>query len=190
MSAQTLEFHHDKHHSTYVTTLNKLIENTELAEHSLESIIGFTYNDPSKATIFNNAAQVWNHTFFWNSMKPGGGQHPTGALAEKITADFGSFDQFKETFKSTGVTQFGSGYTWLVLENNMLKVVKTANDTVGEFIREKSRCTDSHKIRVTVHGLTEVHYVHAAPTYSSRSRRHRRSCMSRLSERQPLPPDP
>lgn len=127
MSAKTFSFHHDKHHAAYVTNLNKLIENTELADKSLEEIIKATFKDSSKAGVFNNAAQVWNHTFFWSSMKPGGGGTPSGALAAKIDADFGSFDKFKEEFKNAAATQFGSGWAWLVLDNGTLKVTKTPN---------------------------------------------------------------
>lgn len=127
MSANTFSFHHDKHHAAYVTNLNKMIEGTELADKSLEEIVTTSYKDPSKAGIFNNAAQVWNHTFFWHCMKPGGGGTPTGALADKINADFGSFDKFKEEFKTAAATQFGSGWAWLVLENGKLKVTKTPN---------------------------------------------------------------
>ncbi|CBN59109.1 superoxide dismutase [Kamptonema animale CS-326] len=127
MSAKTFSFHHDKHHAAYVTNLNKLIEGTELADKSLEEIVSASFKDSSKAGIFNNAAQVWNHTFFWSCLKPGGGGVPTGALADKITADFGSFDKFKEEFKNAAATQFGSGWAWLVLDNGTLKVTKTAN---------------------------------------------------------------
>lgn len=128
MSKQTLEFHYDKHHATYVTTLNNLTKDTELANKSLVDVILATYNDISKTSIFNNAAQVWNHTFFWNCLKAGGGGAPSGKLADKINADFGSFDQFKAEFKAMGATQFGSGYVWLVQdENGMLKVFKTIN---------------------------------------------------------------
>ncbi len=127
MSAKTFSFHHDKHHAAYVTNLNKLIEGTELAGKSLEEIVSISFKDPSKAGIFNNAAQVWNHTFFWSSLKPGGGGVPTGALADKIAADFGSFDKFKEAFKTAAATQFGSGWAWLVWDNGTLKVTKTAN---------------------------------------------------------------
>jgi superoxide dismutase, Fe-Mn family len=127
MSAKTLEFHHDKHHAGYVTNLNNLVKDTELADQSLEEVIKATANDSSKAGIFNNAAQVWNHTFYWNGMKPSGGGTPSGALAEKINATFGSYDKFKDEFKSAGATQFGSGYAWLVFENGDLKIVKTPN---------------------------------------------------------------
>ena len=120
ISANTFSFHHGKHHAAYVTNLNKLIEGTELADKSLEEIVLASAGDASKAGIFNNAAQVWNHTFYWNCMKPSGGGAPTGALAEKISADFGSFDKFKEEFKNAGVTQFGSGWAWLVLDSGTL----------------------------------------------------------------------
>jgi Fe-Mn family superoxide dismutase len=127
MSANTFSFHHDKHHAAYVTNLNKLVEGTELANKSLEEVVKESFKDPAKAGIFNNAAQVWNHTFFWNSLKPGGGGTPTGALADKINADFGSFDKFKEEFKNAAATQFGSGWAWLVSDNGTLKVTKTPN---------------------------------------------------------------
>jgi Fe-Mn family superoxide dismutase len=127
ISANTLSFHHGKHHAGYVNNLNNLIKDTDLADKSLEEIIKATAGDASKAGIFNNAAQVWNHTFYWHSMKPNGGGTPTGALAAKIEEDFGSFDAFKEQFKTAGTTQFGSGWAWLVLENGKLKVTKTLN---------------------------------------------------------------
>lgn len=127
MSAETFSFHHGKHHAAYVTNLNKLIEGTDLAGQSLEEIVKATFGDPAKAGIFNNAAQVWNHTFFWESMKPGGGGAPTGAIADKINADFGGYDKFAEAFKTAAATQFGSGWAWLVLENGTLKVTKTPN---------------------------------------------------------------
>jgi Fe-Mn family superoxide dismutase len=127
MSEKTFSFHHGKHHAAYITNLNNLIKDTPLADKSLEDIVKETYNDPSKVGVFNNAAQVWNHTFFWNSLKAGGGGAPTGALAEKINADFGSFEKFKEDFKAAATTQFGSGWAWLVLDNGTLKVTKTAN---------------------------------------------------------------
>ncbi|MEH2321849.1 superoxide dismutase [Nostoc sp.] len=129
MSQKTLEFHHDRHHATYVSTLNTLVKGTEFALKSLEDIILATNNDTSKATIFNNAVQVWNHTFFWNCMKPGGGGQPNGYLVEKLNEGFGSFDQFVTEFKSAGIAQFGSGYVWLVLDQNQLKVVKSGNAT-------------------------------------------------------------
>lgn len=127
MSAKTFSFHHGKHHNAYVTNLNKLLEGTEWASKSLEEIIKATAGDASKAGVFNNAAQVWNHSFFWECMKPGGGGAPTGALADKINADFGSFEKFKEAFSSAAATQFGSGWAWLVLDAGTLKVTKTPN---------------------------------------------------------------
>ncbi|MEN2980144.1 superoxide dismutase [Tistrella bauzanensis] len=127
ISAQTFEFHHGKHHNTYVVNLNKLVEGTDLADASLEDIIVKTRGDASKAGVFNNAAQVWNHTFFWNSMKPNGGGAPTGELAKRIEADFGSLDKFKDAFKTAATTQFGSGWAWLVVKDGTLDVVKTGN---------------------------------------------------------------
>jgi Fe-Mn family superoxide dismutase len=127
ITANTLGFHHGKHHAAYVTNLNNLIAGTDLEGKSLEEVILAVAGDASKAGIFNNAAQVWNHTFYWQSMKPGGGGQPSGALLEKINADFGSFEAFVDAFKAAGATQFGSGWAWLVLENGSLKVTKTAN---------------------------------------------------------------
>ncbi len=127
ITAKTLEFHHDKHHAAYVTNYNNLIKDTPYADQTIEEVIKATYGDASKAGIFNNGAQAWNHTFYWNGMKKGGGGTPSGALADKITADFGSFDQFKEQFKTAATTQFGSGWAWLVLDNGTLKITKTSN---------------------------------------------------------------
>ena len=127
ISAQTFEFHHGKHHNTYVVTLNKLVEGTDLADASLEDIIVKSRGDAAKAGVFNNAAQVWNHTFFWNSMKPNGGGAPSGDLAKRIDADFGGLDKFKEAFKNAATTQFGSGWAWLVVKDGKLEVVKTGN---------------------------------------------------------------
>jgi superoxide dismutase, Fe-Mn family len=127
ISANTLGFHHGKHHQTYVTNTNNLIKGTDLENASLEAIIAASTNNAEKAGLFNNAAQVWNHTFYWNGMKKGGGGVPSGAIASKINEDFGSFDAFAEAFKNAGLTQFGSGWAWLVLEGGKLKVTKTAN---------------------------------------------------------------
>lgn len=127
ISANTLDFHHGKHHNAYVTNLNKLLEGSDLAGKTLEEVIMASAGDASKAGIFNNAAQIWNHTFYWHSMKPGGGGAPSGKIAEKITADFGTFDKFAEEFKTAGATQFGSGWAWLVLDGGKLKVTKTPN---------------------------------------------------------------
>ncbi len=126
-SAQTLEFHHGKHHNAYVTNLNKLVENTELASQSLDAIIKKTAGDSAKSGIFNNAAQVWNHTFFWNCMKQNGGGKPTGPIADKIALSFGTYEKFVEEFKNAGATQFGSGWAWLVLKGDRLEIMKTPN---------------------------------------------------------------
>ena len=115
ISGETLDIHHGKHHNAYVVNLGNLIKDTELADKSLEEIIHAVAGDASKAGIFNNAAQVWNHTFYWHSMKPNGGGAPTGAIADKITADFGSYDKFVELFTAAATTQFGSGWAWLVV---------------------------------------------------------------------------
>ena len=127
MSAKTLHLHHDKHHQAYVTNLNNLIEGTEFAGKSLEDIVTGSYGDPAKQGIFNNAGQHWNHNLFWRIMKKGGGGAPGGELAKRIDDAFGSFDAFKEQFKTAGVTQFGSGWAWLALQGDQLKVVKTPN---------------------------------------------------------------
>ncbi len=127
MSAQTLEFHHGKHHQAYYTNLNNLIKDTPFVSQSLEEIITATANDAAKAGIFNNAAQAWNHNIFWPAMKPNGGGAPTGKLADALTQSFGSVDKFKEEFKAAAVAQFGSGWAWLSYEGGTLKVTKTPN---------------------------------------------------------------
>jgi Fe-Mn family superoxide dismutase len=127
MKAETFEYHYGKHHKAYVDNLNKLTEGTDLANKSLEEVIQISFKDSSKAGIFNNAAQVWNHSFFWNCLKPAGGGTPTGNLAAKIDKDFGSFDKFKEEFSTAAATQFGSGWAWLVDDGGTLKVMKTPN---------------------------------------------------------------
>ncbi len=127
ISANTLSFHYGKHHNTYVTNLNNLVKDTDLAGKSLEDIVKAVAGDASKAGVFNNAAQVWNHTFYWHSMAPNGGGKPTGAIAAKIDADLGGYDKFVEEFKAAATTQFGSGWAWLVVEGGKLKVTKTAN---------------------------------------------------------------
>ncbi|MCT0215068.1 superoxide dismutase [Synechococcus sp. CS-1330] len=127
ISRSTLEFHHGKHHAAYVTNLNNLVAGTDLEAKSLEETITAVAGDAGKAGVFNNAAQVWNHSFYWQCMKPGGGGQPSGALADKINADFGSYEAFVEQFKTAGATQFGSGWAWLVLDGGTLKVTKTAN---------------------------------------------------------------
>jgi Fe-Mn family superoxide dismutase len=123
ITAETLEFHHGKHHNAYVTNLNKLLEGKPEAEKSLEDIIL-----SSEGGVFNNAAQIWNHTFYWHSMKPNGGGAPTGDIAAAITRDFGSFEKFKEEFTAAATTQFGSGWAWLVADKaGKLSVTKTGN---------------------------------------------------------------
>lgn len=127
ISTRTIEFHHGKHHQAYVNNLNGLIKDSPLAEKTLEEIILISAKDETKAAIFNNAAQVWNHTFFWNSLKPAGGGQPPASLASDLSKAFGSVEAFKEQFKQAGVSQFGSGWVWLVEEAGTLKIVKTGN---------------------------------------------------------------
>lgn len=128
MKAETFEYHFGKHHKAYVDNLNNLLKDKpEYEGKSLEDVIRMSYGDAAKAGIFNNAAQVWNHTFFWNSIKSGGGGAPTGELAAKIDAAFGSLDAFKEQFAAAAATQFGSGWAWLVEEAGTLKITKTPN---------------------------------------------------------------
>jgi Fe-Mn family superoxide dismutase len=123
MSAETFDYHHGKHHNAYVTNLNKLTEGKPEAKKTLEELIKTT-----EGGLFNNAAQVWNHTFFWNCMKKGGGGEPKGKLADAIKKDFGSFDEFKKQFTEAATTQFGSGWAWLVKgKDGKLKVMKTGN---------------------------------------------------------------
>jgi len=126
-SARTISFHHGKHHAAYVNNLNGLIAGTDLESKSLEEIIRAAAGDPDKGGLFNNAAQIWNHTFFWNSMKPGGGGKPEGELARKIDATFGSLEKCAEEFKAAAAGRFGSGWGWLVLEGGELKVISTPN---------------------------------------------------------------
>lgn len=129
ISAQTLSFHYGKHHKGYVDTLNKLVAGSEAENTPLEELIKSVHGQPDKAAIFNNAAQIWNHTFYWNSLKPGGGGEPTGTIAELIKDAFGGYDEFKKQFITAGTTQFGSGYAWLVKDKNSgkLSVIKTPN---------------------------------------------------------------
>lgn len=122
ISAETLDFHHGKHHKAYVDNLNKLLDGKPEASKSLEEII-----KASEGPVFNNAAQIWNHTFYWSSMKPGGGGKPTGKLLEAINRDFGSVDTCLQQLGEAAKTQFGSGWAWLVEEGGKLKVTKTAN---------------------------------------------------------------
>jgi Fe-Mn family superoxide dismutase len=126
MSKDTLQFHHDKHHKTYVDKLNAAIDGTRYADMALEDIIQASFENPQDRGIFNNAAQHWNHAFFWNCLSPSGGE-PGGELAERIEADFGGYDAFAKAFKEAAVGQFGSGWAWLVLDGDTLKVTATPN---------------------------------------------------------------
>jgi len=127
ISAKTFSFHYGKHHQTYVDNLNKLVAGTPLAGQSLEKIVQETVGAADKKGVFNNAAQVWNHTFFWESMKPGGGGQPSGRLLKMIDKSFGSVDKFKADFVAAAVAQFGSGWAWLVQDGDGLKIVTTSN---------------------------------------------------------------
>ncbi len=156
ISEETLEFHYGKHHNTYVQKLNGLIEGTEFADASLEDII-----KKSSGGVFNNAAQVWNHTFYWNSMSPNGGGEPTGELADAIKAEFGSFDEFKTKFSEAAAGNFGSGWTWLVKNSSgKLEIVNTSN----------AGCpiTDGHTPLITVDVWEHAYYIdyrNARPKY-------------------------
>jgi superoxide dismutase, Fe-Mn family len=127
ISAKTLSFHHGKHHRTYVENTNKLIAGTELAGLSLDQIVRLTAGSADRANIFNNAAQAWNHSFYWRCLKPKGGGEPPTALKQKMEEAFGSVDACKEELADSAITQFGSGWAWLVLEGSKLRVAKTTN---------------------------------------------------------------
>jgi Fe-Mn family superoxide dismutase len=127
ISEKTISFHYGKHHKGYVDNLNKLIVGTEFAGLTLEKIISQTAGKADKAAIFNNASQAWNHTFYWNSLTPNGGGQPPAALKTKIEASFGTVDACKKELAAAATTQFGSGWAWLVLDGDKLKVVKTSN---------------------------------------------------------------
>ena len=127
ISANTISFHYGKHHKTYVDNINKMIVGTEFAEMPLEEIVKASAGKADKAGIFNNAAQTWNHTFYWNSLRAHGGGEPPAVLKGKIDAAFGSVDALKKEFSAAAVSQFGSGWAWLVAEGDKLKIVKTGN---------------------------------------------------------------
>ena len=127
MSEETLDLHHGKHHQTYITNLNNFIKESDMEKLSLEEIILKSSKDKSMSGIFNNASQHWNHNLFWKCMKPKGGGKMPPKLEKKITSDFGSTDKFKDDFKQAGITQFGSGWCWLSLNNDKLVISKTAN---------------------------------------------------------------
>ncbi len=155
ISGEALDFHYGKHHNAYVTNLNKLIAGTPQEHKSLEEVIL-----GSEGGLFNNAAQVWNHTFYWNCLKPKGGGEPTGALAQAIARDFGSYHKFREEFVNAAVTQFGSGWAWLVNEGGKLKVVKTGNADLPMKHNQKALLT----IDVWEHAYY-IDYRNARPTY-------------------------
>jgi len=130
ISANTLSFHYGKHHKAYVDNLNKLAAGTEYESMPLEQIIRDTAGKPDKTGVFNNAAQVWNHTFYWNCMRHGGGGKPSGRIAQMIDSDLGGYDNFKKEFATACTTQFGSGWGWLVAEGGKLRLMKTPNAEV------------------------------------------------------------
>jgi Fe-Mn family superoxide dismutase len=127
ISANTISFHYGKHHKAYVDNGNKLLAGTDLEGRPMEEIIKATYGKADKAGVFNNVAQVWNHDFYWLSMRPGGGGAPKGRVADLINSSFGSYDGFKTELSQAAMTQFGSGWAWLVSEGGKLKVTKTPN---------------------------------------------------------------
>ena len=127
ISARTVALHYGRHHRTYVDNLNRLVAGTELEGRSLEEIIAATAGQPASAGIFNNAAQAWNHDFYWRSLSPKGGGKPPGEFAERIAAAFGSYANFRKDFVRTAQEQFGSGWVWLVAEADTLRIVRTAN---------------------------------------------------------------
>jgi superoxide dismutase, Fe-Mn family len=127
MSEKTLEFHHGKHHKSYVDTANKLLLGTLYENRSLEEVIRATAKDDTKAPIFNSTAQIWNHNFFWRSLKPKGGGKPTGEVAQALDKSFGGYDKFRIEFRDACASQFGSGWGWLVRDKDRLRIIKTAN---------------------------------------------------------------
>ena len=128
ISVETIDYHYGKHHQAYVNNLNNLVPGTKYEKMSLEEVVKASNGQASEKKIFNNSAQVWNHTFYWSSMKPNGGGQPTGDLADAIKRDFGSFEKFSEDFSTAAATQFGSGWAWLVLtKDKKLAVTKTGN---------------------------------------------------------------
>ncbi len=128
ISEKTIQFHYGKHHNAYVENTIKLISGTELEDKSLEDIITMSFGDEKMISLFNNAAQVWNHSFYWNCMKPAGGGNPFGAIKDKIDSSYDSYEKFTSQFKNIALSQFGSGWAWLVLKNDdSLDIVKTSN---------------------------------------------------------------
>lgn len=127
ISANTIGFHYGKHHAGYVAKLNELAAGTEFEGRTLEAVVKASAGKADKAAIFNNAAQIWNHTFYWNSLRPNGGGQPTGSLKAKVDASFGGYDEFRKQFVAAAMGQFGSGWAWLVSDGGVLKIVKTPN---------------------------------------------------------------
>lgn len=155
ISKETIEYHYGKHHQAYVTKTNELIANTSNAGKSLEELV-----KSSQGPLFNNAAQVWNHTFYWNSLKPKGGGQPTGAIANAIKESFGGYDAFRKEFTEAAITQFGSGWAWLVKDGGKLKIVKTPN--------AETPLTTAAKPLVTVDVWEHAYYIdyrNARPKY-------------------------
>ncbi len=155
ISQETLEFHYGKHHQAYVNNLNGMVEGTDLASASLEDVIA-----QAEGGMFNNAAQVWNHTFYWNSMSPGGGGAPDGAVGGAIGSAFGSYDAFRTQFVQAAMTQFGSGWAWLVDAGSGLEIMKTANADLP--------MAHSAKALLTVDVWEHAYYIdyrHARPDY-------------------------
>ncbi len=140
-SARTISFHYGKHHKAYVDNINKLIVGSEFENRKLEDIIAAATGDPSRTGMFNNAAQVWNHTFFWNSMRAGGGGRPQGDLGRRIQEAFGGYEKFAEQFKSAALGRFGSGWAWLVVDNGALKITSTANADTPMVTRQAALLT-------------------------------------------------
>lgn len=126
ISAKTMQFHYGKHHQGYVAKLNELVQGTEFADKPLEEVIRATFGRSDQAAIFNNAAQIWNHTFFWNSMRPNAGK-PSGKILQRLEKDFNGYEPFLKEFAAAGMAQFGSGWAWLIEEAGKLKIMKTPN---------------------------------------------------------------
>ena len=138
ISEKTMEFHYGKHHKAYVDNLNKLVKDTEFENMPLEEVVKNTAGRKEFTGIFNNAAQAWNHAFFWNCMQKNGGGEPSGELKKKIERDFGSYENFRSEFKTAATTQFGSGWAWLVEKDGKLSVMKTAN--AADYRRRLGAC--------------------------------------------------
>lgn len=155
ISAETIDFHYGKHHQAYVNNLNNLVKGTDLEGKSLEEVVR-----ASEGGVFNNAAQVWNHTFYWHSMKPGGGGEPTGKVAELIKSSFGGYAEFRKEFAAAAATQFGSGWAWLVADGDKLEIVKTSN--------AETPLTSSKKPILTIDVWEHAYYIdfrNARPSY-------------------------